>query len=398
MRVLFTTRPARGHFHPLVPLARAVAGTGHEVAFATGDGFCDTVRAAGFECFRAGIPGDRYWREFTMRFGELDRIPRSEFRSLFFGQVFTDFEVPARAADLQAVMERWQPDLLVHGLAEFAGPLVAARAGIPHATCGFGPLPGPEVADVAGAAMAPHWQAAGLDPRGGALYRSLYLDPCPPSLQVPEITHVAHAVQIRPEPADGAAGGSPPRRVTRPLGPRTVYLTFGTIFNRDLDVLGTVLRGLATGPVNVIVTLGDEVDPAVLGRQPDNVRVLGYLPQAELFGVCDVVVCHAGASTVFGALAFGLPLLLLPRGADNFYNADRVLAAGAGRRLLDSEITAEAVAGELAFLLEDVRCRAAAALIAGEIAAMPAPATAVGVLEELAGRRRRGAGETHAHA
>jgi UDP:flavonoid glycosyltransferase YjiC (YdhE family) len=36
MRVLFLTTPAQGHFHPMGPLARALAQRGHEVAFATG--------------------------------------------------------------------------------------------------------------------------------------------------------------------------------------------------------------------------------------------------------------------------------------------------------------------------------------------------------------------------
>jgi UDP:flavonoid glycosyltransferase YjiC (YdhE family) len=34
MRILFTTTAGLGHFHPLVPLARAAANAGHEVAFA----------------------------------------------------------------------------------------------------------------------------------------------------------------------------------------------------------------------------------------------------------------------------------------------------------------------------------------------------------------------------
>ncbi|MBV9048673.1 MAG: hypothetical protein JOY58_10425, partial [Solirubrobacterales bacterium] len=74
-----------------------------------------------------------------------------------------------------------------------------------------------------------------------------------------------------------------------------------------------------------------------------------------------------------------------PRGADNFYNAERVLAAGAGRRLLDADITAESVANEVAFLLEDDRCSGAARMIAEEIAAMPATAAAVPALESLVG-------------
>ena len=39
MRVLFTTQPIPSHLHPLVPLARALADAGHDVAFATARSF-----------------------------------------------------------------------------------------------------------------------------------------------------------------------------------------------------------------------------------------------------------------------------------------------------------------------------------------------------------------------
>src|SRR3954453_3872152 len=54
MRVLFTTFPAYGHFHPLVCLARALQQAGHEVAFATAASFRHAVEGAGFRHFAAG--------------------------------------------------------------------------------------------------------------------------------------------------------------------------------------------------------------------------------------------------------------------------------------------------------------------------------------------------------
>ena len=54
MRVLFTTLPGAGPFHPLVPLARALGEAGHEVAFATSRSYCPTVEGAGLRCFPAG--------------------------------------------------------------------------------------------------------------------------------------------------------------------------------------------------------------------------------------------------------------------------------------------------------------------------------------------------------
>ncbi len=55
MRVLFTTQPASGHFHPLVPLAQALVAAGHEVRFASSRSFCPDIAASGFTAIPAGL-------------------------------------------------------------------------------------------------------------------------------------------------------------------------------------------------------------------------------------------------------------------------------------------------------------------------------------------------------
>jgi UDP:flavonoid glycosyltransferase YjiC (YdhE family) len=386
VRFLFTCRHGFGHVLPLMPLARAIKATGHEVAVVTGDPFHRVVQDAGFVAFTAGLSLDQWRSEFTSRFGNFDQIPPTEFRPLFFGHVFTDLEVPARLRDLSAIIDRWPPDVLVHEIAEFAGPIAAARAGIPYVTYGVGPLLQPAIAELAGRSVGPHWQAAGLDARNGRMYRSLYLDPCPPSLQIAAIDQIEHRLPIRPEAAEEAASAQDPPWLTNLHPDPTVYLTLGTIFNRNLDVFRTVLDGLAAANLNVIATVGPDGDLDALGSQPNHVHLHRFLPQAQVLARCDMVICHGGAGSTFGALAFGLPILLLPRGADNFYNAERVLAAGAGRRLLDADITPRAVANDVERLLTDARYRAAAARIANEIAAMPAPASTVTALKHLVTR------------
>ena len=54
MRFLFTTIPGSGHFHPLVPTARALQRRGHDVAFAASPAFAPAIEAADFEAHPAG--------------------------------------------------------------------------------------------------------------------------------------------------------------------------------------------------------------------------------------------------------------------------------------------------------------------------------------------------------
>ncbi|HYM27813.1 MAG TPA: hypothetical protein VET66_06670, partial [Steroidobacteraceae bacterium] len=57
-RILFTTTAGLGHVHPLLPLANALRGQGHEVAFA---GPATRLRPLlgplGYEVFAAGLDG-----------------------------------------------------------------------------------------------------------------------------------------------------------------------------------------------------------------------------------------------------------------------------------------------------------------------------------------------------
>ena len=81
-----------------------------------------------------------------------------------------------------------------------------------------------------------------------------------------------------------------------------------------------------------------------------------------------------------------LPLLLLPQGADHYFNAERVTAAGAGIRLVPGELTADTTRKALRELLRDGSFRKAAGRIRDELGAMPDPGDVVGVLEELQAR------------
>ena len=79
-------------------------------------------------------------------------------------------------------------------------------------------------------------------------------------------------------------------------------------------------------------------------------------------------------------------MLLVPQGADQFFNTERVAAAGAGIGLLPGQFNADSVRQAVHALLDDEAYRTAAENIAREIAAMPDAAHAVAALERLISR------------
>jgi MGT family glycosyltransferase len=164
-------------------------------------------------------------------------------------------------------------------------------------------------------------------------------------------------------------------------------VSLGTVFNNDPTVFRSILEGVREEPVNVIATVGRTNDPADLGPQPDHVHVERYISQALLLPHCDVVV-NQGGTAILSILAEGLPMIVVPQGANQFHNAAALEAAGVGRALLPAQVTAGSVRAELRALLDDPGYGERARHIASEIAAMPGPADGVRLVERLAEERK----------
>ncbi len=380
-----TCQPALGHFHPMVPLARALEGAGHEVMFVTSASFAPWVERAGFKAVAAGTD----WLESAVEEafpGEAaamtDPAATEEAWQLVFAQA-----AEALIPELVTMLWSLRPDLLVSESIESAGPLAAEAVGIPYAILGIGachPLP------VLARQMAQGWNAGrralGLaeDPDLERLCPHLYLDAYPPSMQLTRSSDVfAHAHAIRPVPYEVADAAELGRLEDLPDRP-TVYVTLGTVFNRVKTPFDLVLTALRDESLNVVVTVGSNQDVAAFGAQPDHVRLRQYLPQSAVFPHVDVVVCHAGYNTTVGALAHGIPILAMPLGADNFYNAARIEACGAGIALDPRMATPARAKAAILDLVNDSAYRQNARRMQSEIAAMPSPDAAVSLLERLA--------------
>lgn len=384
MRLLFTCLPGHGHFLPMLPLAQATVEAGHEVAFATAADFCPRIEQAGFSTFPAGLSLSAQLDEAGRRYPEANLPPGKHRFETFVPQMLAGVAAPPRMAELAPVIDEWQPHLLVHDETELAGPLAAAHAGVPWADHSVGILRPLAMAELAGRTLAPLAEQWGVDlGRFAGLFRYLYLDVCPPRLQRDEIgqIRVSHALRNLGTET-GPTDTLPPVLASLPSQP-TVYVSLGTIFNRASDLFRIILEGMVGEPVNVVVTVGPDNDPAALGPQPDNVRVERYVPQALLLPHCHAVV-NQGGTAILDILGAGLPILVLPQGANQFHNAEALVNSGVARALLPGEVTPAAVRDGLHALLSETRHRQAASAIAAELAAMPGPELVVGLLERLA--------------
>jgi UDP:flavonoid glycosyltransferase YjiC (YdhE family) len=390
MRVLFTCVAATGHFHPLVPVARALTEAGHEVAFATHASLAPLVERAGFRHWPAGLgvssPG------VAALLTEMSRLPRSEQKAFAARRIFAGVLAAPMAADLLAVLAEWPADLLVRETTEFAGCVLAERLDLPHAAvsvlaAGIHPKLRDSIAEPLDALRADY----GLppDPELRMLDRYLTLHPFPLSLIDSASARPAAGTHFfRPVLFDRSGDEELPAWVGELPERPTVYATLGTAFNSRADIFAVFLAGLRDEPLNLIVTVGRDQDPTQFGPQPAHVRIERYIPQTLLLPRCHLVLTHGGSGTVMTALAHGLPLVVTPISADQPENAARCAALGLGRALDEADLTPDAVREAVRMVLANPVYRRNAERLREEIRSLPGPEHAVALLERLVVERR----------
>lgn len=378
MRILFTTTPLDGHFRPMIPLARALLARGHAVAVATEAGWRPQVEAEGLDSLAAGRPHDAAWQHAARALGEAKLSAMEDHLDEVFALVFGAGHASAKVRDLAEAAQRWAADAIVFESGDLAGPPVAAALGIPSIHHSWGPMIPPSCFAAASSCVDDVWGGLGLaPPHLAGVFDGLYVDLAPP--QFARERPPGERIAMRPVTVDRSSVPAWLRTLDDPL----VYVTLGTVFN-DPAALRTLVDAL-DGVGSAVVTTGRDVDPELLGVVPANVRVTRFLPQSQVLPRAAASIGHGGSGSTLGALAHGVPLVLLPRGADQFHVAECSASAGAAIVLRHQEATADVVREALMRVLEDASYRNAARAVQADIASMGSPSdTAVAVEQFIA--------------
>ncbi len=307
-----------GHLQPLLPFLAAAEQMGHDVLVAGPPAIEGLVTDAPF--WACGEPAERDIAEIREQLPVVDPVRASILgnRDLFGGLATT-----AMLPRMEEAVRSWRPDVVLRDPCEYSSAVVAARCGVPTAQVAIS-LAEAEWSSISVAGPALEAHRSGLVDE---LRASPYLTRFPASF---DPSPFPRTVRVR----DGAAvvtgrlpdwwGGS-----AAPL----IYVTLGTVLGHMSHAEGVyraVLRAVADLDVRVLMTVGRRFDPSSLGAVPANVHVEAWVDQLEVFGDASLVVCHGGSGTTLGALAAGLPMVLVPMFADQFANAQHVVDIGAG--------------------------------------------------------------------
>ncbi len=358
MKVAVAALPAFGHLYPLVPLSVGLQRAGAEVVFVTGTEFAGRLPA------RTVAGAEESWA-FSHATSELGRriasgeVPTYEDRGRI---LFVELCAPHLAEPTMASLQRERPDLVVFEQTDVAAAMAAHRLGIPAhclAIVGWGRQWSYIYDAVATMAGAPP----------SALAQSL-IDPHPPFLADSEARPPFPSLPMRPTP--WSPDGPVPAWLLEPRhGPRA-YVTLGTVFG-SAELLRAAAVEVASTGCEVVVATGPDVEPRDLGELPGSIHAEKEVPQAYLLAHVDLVVHHGGTGTVIGSLTHGLPQVVMPQGADQFWNADHLSAEGACRVVMPDAPPGSIATAVTALLEERAPERAAARRLGGVLEQMPSP-------------------------
>lgn len=370
-----------GHLQPLVPFLDEARGRGHQTIVIAPPALAGMVEATGHDFEAGGEPPEAAVGPIR------EQLPVASAREAavlgnreLFGRMATTAMLPS----MERILSGWKPDIVLRDPCEYASAVIAQQRDIATAQVGLC------LADVEWGSIDVAAPALDAHRRGlvEALRRSPYVTRFPASLDrspFPDTRRFRVPAPDAPRPVPDWWSGS-----DAPL----VYVSFGTVVGHMSIAAGayrTAIEAVDGIDARVLLTVGRRFDASQLGPLPGNVHVESWVDQADVLAEAEVVVCHGGSGTTFGALGAGVPVVIVPLFADQFVNGQRAADAGAGvvvDTAVDGDGRRRPVSRDevprITEAVEAVRASSSYRRQAGRLAVEMAAATPVGtILEEL---------------
>lgn len=361
MRVAFSSTGFVGHLVPMFPLMRAFVVAGHEVAVITSpelEPFIHREASEHLVVLPAGPPAGVTMKRMGERSGVSPAIePVPPVIAEFFAgqQVDAGFERARHEATV------WAPDVIIGEAMDYIGLLVAGTLGVPFYRHSFGPTRPRILTESLDRVAAGRAAALGVP----LTATEALIDIFPAGLQAEGVASPLRQIPLRPEihhragqiPAQIPPAGDPSRL--------RALVTFGTVFTDPL-VRDAAVDSMDPKHWDLVITTGTDDDGATGSSHPER-RYVPFTPLGDLLPGTDLVITAGGAGTVLSALIAGIPMVILPLGADHDINAARAEAAGVAVVVHDPGEIGRAATR----VLSDPRHHERSRIIAEQIAALP---------------------------
>jgi MGT family glycosyltransferase len=166
-------------------------------------------------------------------------------------------------------------------------------------------------------------------------------------------------------------------------GKPLIYASLGTLVNGLEQIYKTILAAVRRLPdVQVVLSLGKNVNPEDLGPVPSNTIVVRIAPQIELLKRAALCITHAGLNTALESLGQGVPMVAIPIAYDQPGVAARIAYHGVGEFIEIDDLTEEGLAELLLKIMKNPAYRNKARYFQNVIAKTRGLNVAAGIIEQ----------------
>ena len=386
-KIVFFCIPAHGHTNPTLGVVRELVRRGHQVKYYSYEPFRTVIEAAGADF----VPCDAYDAQLGLTPKDGERIGKD---LAFSTHVLVETTLALNDMVCRD-MAAWQPDCIVADSMAAWGKAVALKLGIPFVSSTTTFAFNQESAKIMKQSFRELLAFFLAMPKINKDVRRLQATGYPVKsvlelIQNDQNTHTIVYTSPEFQPcaesfSDRYAFVGPSVRPAREQVTKTheklVYVSMGTVVNDRLALYRNCIAALAGENVQVILSVGDQVDIAALGPLPENVSVYPQVDQIAVLEQADAFLSHCGMNSASESLYFGVPLLCCPQTREQGGVAARVTALGAGIMLENPSVSC--IKAAVKRLLSDTKIKANAEEIARSFHRCTGPVAAAEKIEQV---------------
>lgn len=386
-KIVFFCIPAHGHTNPTLGVVRELVRRGHQVKYYSYEPFRTVIEAAGADF----VPCDAYDAQLGLTPKDGERIGKD---LAFSTHVLVETTLALNDMVCRD-MAAWQPDCIAADSMAAWGKAVALKLGIPFVSSTTTFAFNQESAKIMKQSFRELLAFFAAMPKINRDVRRLQATGYPVKsvldlIQNDQNTHTIVYTSPEFQPcadsfSDKYAFVGPSVRPAREQVTKTheklVYVSMGTVVNDRLALYRNCIAALAGENVQLILSVGEQVDIAALGPLPENVSVYPKVDQIAVLEQADAFLSHCGMNSASESLYFGVPLLCYPQTKEQGGVAARVTALGAGLMLENPSVSCIKAAVKL--LLSDTKIKANAEEIARSFHRCTGPIAAADKIEQV---------------
>ncbi len=341
MKIAWFCIPAAGHTNPTLSVVRRLTEAGHAVRYYSFEMFREKIESTG----AAFIPVDDYCAEMQLSPADGKRIATDV---AFATKVLADTTLALDEAMLTE-LQAFQPNVIVADSMALWGKLLAIKLGVPFVSSTTTFAFNKESAQVMHQGLGDLFKLLLSLPKINRQLKRLqqkgypvksFLDVIQNDNDTNTVVYTSKYFQPSADSfSDKYAFVGPSVTEKAPLPRQTglprVYISMGTV-NNDMPALYRTCIDALSDRYELILSVGNQVDPACLGELPPHVTVAQHVDQMAVLADCDAFLTHCGMNSVSEALYCGVPLVLYPQTAEQRGVANRTSDLGAGVVLASS--------------------------------------------------------------